>query len=335
MTDMPPFPAIRIEHLTVHFGDRLVLDIPELAIDRGRITVLFGPNGSGKSTLLHALAGLLVPSSGRIVPCDALDPLPDHTGIVLQRPVLFAGSVQTNVEYGLRCRGVPATDRALRVTRVLEWLGIDHKRHATRRKLSGGEIQRAAIARTLALEPRLLLLDEAFSHLDPEGSRVLSGVLLELREAGSTIVLATHDISGGLAIADRTVALESGRVQPHAALNAVRGVSVREHERWLFRIREGLDIEHTAAVEGRGIASIDASDITLSREIHESSARNRLRGTIISLREISGGVRVGIEIDAGVVFEAIVTVHSAREMSLGIGDTIVLTFKASSVRVSV
>lgn len=331
-----PLHQVNIRHLLVNYDERVVLDIPELGFVGGQITVLFGANGSGKTTLLHVMAGLIQPQSGTIVfDGKPLESIRHRIGIVLQRPVLFAGDVYTNIEYGLKCHGIPAKERKSRVTQALAMMRIETKRHATRRRLSGGEIQRVAIARTLALEPDLLLLDEVFTHLDQEGKKVLQSVLIELRDSGRTVILTSHDISGGLALADHTIILESGRLQPRAMLNAVQGISEFHDGHWIFRTQNGPDIEHITPVAGRGVASIAASDITLSRSFHESSARNRLTGTIISLSETGGIVRVGIELDGGCVFEALVTLASVQEMGLQLGNPIAMTFKASSVQIAI
>ena len=199
-------------------GERFVaLDRVRLTVHPGEIVALIGPNGSGKSTLLRVVAGLLRPDRG-----DALldgkpieEPSP-RIGLVFQEPRLLPWrSAEANVAYPLELAGVPPSERTARVQRVLAAVGLDRARTLLPRELSGGMRQRAALARTLALEPRVLLLDEPFSALDELTRERLNGELLALAaQTQMTLLVVTHSVQEAIFLSDRVIVLSPspGRV---------------------------------------------------------------------------------------------------------------------------
>ncbi len=177
-----------------------------------------GPNGAGKSTLVRLLAGLESPDSGRLLYKER-EIRPDDRELrraavaVLQRPYLWRGTVAQNVEYGLKIRRVGSAERARRVKRALEALGIAELEDAPVDTLSGGEAQRAALARALALEPEILFLDEPTADLDVTVRRQLLVDLERIvHRAAPSIVLITHEPGEAFALADRVAVIESGRI---------------------------------------------------------------------------------------------------------------------------
>ncbi len=213
-------PLLRVRGLVVRRGGAPVLDVEALDVARGALVVLVGPNGAGKSTLLLALAGLLPIVRGEI----ALEGMRVGTelgvaelrrriGMVFQEPLLLGRSVHENVALGLRLRGVPRLERRTRVDEWLARLGIAHlaKRSAT--KLSGGEAQRVSLARALAIEPDLLLLDEPFAALDGPARGQLRQEFRSLqRDLGRTVVLVTHELGEACALADLLGVMDAGRI---------------------------------------------------------------------------------------------------------------------------
>ena len=183
------------------FAARRLFDIERLVIEEGRSYVLTGPNGSGKTTLLRMLAGLEPVSAGTFLfrdsPAGFAPNYPEalRRAIVYvhQHPYLFHTSLRHNMEYGLKCRGVPGEERNRRAEEAIVWAGLAARRATPPAKLSGGEKQRAALARVRALTPDLILLDEPTSNLDKEGRAQTLALLAQLRDERRTVVVACHD----------------------------------------------------------------------------------------------------------------------------------------------
>lgn len=193
------------------YGDRTVLDIPHLTIERGEVFGIVGPSGAGKSTLLRLLALLESPTLGEVRlhldgrrVTDATATVEDRRqlAMVFQRPALLSRSVWQNVAYGLRLRGQQDGDR--QIENVLERVSLLDLAEARPRTLSGGEMQRVAVARTLVLEPRVLLLDEPTANLDPANVRIIENLIREQHEQyGATVILVTHNVFQARRLATR------------------------------------------------------------------------------------------------------------------------------------
>ncbi|MFQ5381428.1 MAG: ABC transporter ATP-binding protein, partial [Dehalococcoidia bacterium] len=206
---------------------RAALDNVSLAACAGEVVLLAGPSGSGKSTLLRSLTGLAPQFyGGRIagsVRVSGMDPtstparrMAEVAGLLFQEPETqtIGDSVEEDVAFGLEQRNEPQRVMAAKVGRCLELAGVAHLAARRVSTLSGGERQRVAIAAMLALEPRLLLLDEPSSQLDPDGEALLVGNLLDLRDrTGITLLVSEHRLHRWLPAADRVLAIESGRVR--------------------------------------------------------------------------------------------------------------------------
>lgn len=203
-------PLLEIRNLAVKRGRRLALTVEQLQLNKGEVLAIVGPNGAGKSTLLLTLARLLRPHAGEIkinghdVRGESDLAYRRRIALVLQDPLLFDMPVFDNVAAGLRFRGVGKKQVAAAVDRWLERLAIEPLRERRAVNLSGGEAQRVSLARALALEPQLLLLDEPFSALDPPTHRrLLSELSILLRETETTTVLITHDLQEAVQLGDR------------------------------------------------------------------------------------------------------------------------------------
>jgi ABC-type nitrate/sulfonate/bicarbonate transport system ATPase subunit len=202
--------------VSFHAGrdDRLVaLDGIDLAIEPGEIVALIGPNGSGKSTLLRVIAGLLAPDRGAVAIDGQAVTGPDpRVGLVFQEPRLLPWrTAAENVAYPLELAGMARGERSRRVADLLETVGLARAGAQLPSQLSGGMRQRAALARTLALEPRVLLLDEPFSALDELTRERLNLELLELAATTrTTMVVVTHSVQEAIFLADRVVVLSAG-----------------------------------------------------------------------------------------------------------------------------
>ena len=194
-------------------GETKALQDISFGVEEGEFVAIVGPSGCGKSTLLSIIAGLLSPEQGTIL---FKNPDKSHThprvGYMLQRDHLFEWrTVYRNVTLGLEIQRQLTPERLKHIDRLLEEYGLDKFRDKRPSELSGGMKQRAALIRTLALEPQLLLLDEPFSALDYQTRLMVSADICRLiREAGKTMIIITHDLSEAISLADRIIVL-SGR----------------------------------------------------------------------------------------------------------------------------
>jgi sulfate transport system ATP-binding protein len=211
--------AIALQRVTKRFGNYVALDNVSLAIASSSLTAVLGPSGSGKSTLLRVVAGLEQPDEGeiRILGEDAtgLPPQKRGVGFVFQHYAAFKHlTVRENVAFGLRIRKRPKDEIRTRVAELLALVQLDAFADRYPSQLSGGQRQRMALARALAVEPRVLLLDEPFGALDARVRKELRAWLRRLHEeVHVTTVLVTHDQEEAMEVADRIVVMNDGRIE--------------------------------------------------------------------------------------------------------------------------
>ena len=214
--------SLALARITHRYGGALAVDDVSLQVAPGELVALLGPSGCGKTTLLRIVAGLLRQTEGHVqVDGSAVDALPPNergAGIVFQNYALFPHmTVQQNVAYGLRARGTPATQIETTVERMLALVKMDALRARFPRELSGGQQQRVALARTLAVAPRVLLLDEPFAALDKNLRLDMQIEVKRIqRELAITTIMVTHDQEEALSMADRVAVMNAGRVEQFA-----------------------------------------------------------------------------------------------------------------------
>ena len=214
--------GIETRNVTKRYGDNLVLDDVSVVVPDGSLTALLGPSGGGKSTLLRVIAGLEAPDSGTVVIGDR--EVTDHppqrreVGFVFQHYAAFKHmTVADNVAFGLTVRRRPKAQVKVRVQELLELVGLAHLGKRYPSQLSGGQRQRMALARALAVEPRVLLLDEPFGALDARVRQELRAWLRRLHdEVHVTTIFVTHDQEEALEIAEQIVVINEGRVEQSA-----------------------------------------------------------------------------------------------------------------------
>ena len=217
-----PTPLVLLEKVNKSFGSLQVLHDIDLSVERGEVVVVIGPSGSGKSTLCRCVNRLEPIDSGRIeidgVPLPeegrALARLRADVGMVFQSFNLFAHkTVLGNVTLGpMKARKLGKVDAERRARELLDRVGIGDKAAAYPAELSGGQQQRAAIARALAMEPKLLLFDEPTSALDPEFIKEVLDVITELAADGMTMLVVTHEMGFARSVARRVVFMDQGRI---------------------------------------------------------------------------------------------------------------------------
>ena len=215
-------PVIELRHVEKHFGDLHVLKDVNLSVRKGEVVVIIGPSGSGKSTLCRTVNRLETIDSGEILIDGA--PLPQEgaelartraeLGMVFQQFNLFSHmSIMENVMLGpVEVLGVPKQEARNRAMELLARVGVAEQADKVPAQLSGGQQQRAAIARSLAMQPKAMMFDEPTSALDPEMINEVLDVMVELARGGMTMLVVTHEMNFARRVADRVVFMADGAI---------------------------------------------------------------------------------------------------------------------------
>lgn len=202
---------IRIKNLKKSFDKKRILDIKDLKLEKGEITGIIGANGAGKTTLLNIIAGLDTDYTGDIK-YDNLDlnrDLQKEISLVFQTPYLFKRSVYENIEYPLKIRKIDKEKRRELTLDIIERLEIKDLKDKFAHRLSGGESQKVALARSLIFKPRLLLLDEPTSNIDSDSIKIMEREILNFyRETHGTVIIVTHNNEQSKRLADNIVELK-------------------------------------------------------------------------------------------------------------------------------
>ena len=212
-TPPAPAPAISVHGVSKVFGTRRALDDISFDVPEGAFLSIFGPNGAGKTTLLRVLATLARPTSGQVL-LEGIDTKeePDQArallGLITHTPMVYPDlTAEENLLFYAEMYGVE--DPKARVDELLDAVGLAHRRHDTVRTFSRGMTQRVAIARALVHDPRIVLLDEPYSGLDPHAVDVFDGLLSDLRE-NRTFVMVSHDLEKGLDMCSHALVMARG-----------------------------------------------------------------------------------------------------------------------------
>ena len=210
-SDLP----LAFDDVSLSAGATTILDRISLTIGPGAPTLVVGPNGSGKTSLLRLCMGLLGPSRGVVTWGGRSDAGPGRRAILFQKPVMLRRSAAANIAYGLAHAGCPRGLRAGRTQELLDSVGLRDLASRPARRLSGGEQQRLALARALARQPEVLLLDEPTASLDPAATRFVEEIVLAAAQSGTKIVMASHDLGQVRRLAGDVVFLVRGGLVEH------------------------------------------------------------------------------------------------------------------------
>jgi tungstate transport system ATP-binding protein len=342
-------------------GERDILKNINIRVERGEVFALIGPTGAGKTTLLRLIDLIDMPTSGKIFFNGADVTVSEKVKLetrrrmafVLQKPIVFNMSVYDNIAYGLRWRGVGSRQIREKVDSILETVRLTEYKNRNARTLSGGEVQGVAIARAIAIEPEVLLLDEPTANLDPiSASRIEELIAGIIKRDAITVIMATHDMSQGQRLADRIGVLVDGEI---AQTGGSRDIFTSPKNREVAEFVGMENILDGVIVSNEGeLATIDVSstileaitdftageevsvcirpeDVTLALSKIPSSARNSLAGEVTWV--VSTGPLSRVELDCGFPLVVLVTKRSAEELGLKKGRQVYASFKAASIHV--
>ncbi len=210
-SDLP----VVFENVTILAGHSALLDDISVTFAGGNTTCLIGPNGAGKTTLLRAAMGLIPATRGHITWGGRDASPPDKRAIMFQRPVMLRRSAAANIFYALAAANAPRDAQQERVDDLLKLVGLQALADRPARRLSGGEQQRLALARTLARDPAILFLDEPTASLDPYATKAIEDIVRNVAARGVKVVMSTHDLGQAKRLAGDIVLLHRGRVIEH------------------------------------------------------------------------------------------------------------------------
>jgi tungstate transport system ATP-binding protein len=319
--------AYQLDNLHFLYGEKIALSLPYLTVSAGKVTALIGPNGCGKSTLLNLLAFMEAASTGKItffgeqVRPEQLFSYRKRVGFLPQKPYMLRGTVQDNLKLALKLHGTPKALWQKNIHEALERLDIAYLGLQQATHLSGGELQKSALARVLVTEPDILLLDEPFGYLDQASHQLLEQFI---KENQGTLVFSTHDRLQGLALADEVISLVAGAQIKSPLINLYHGCC-NNH---IFNTGK-IDIILTSDIASCRHVSIDPHEIVLSRQALISSIRNQFQGRVMTISEEMGKVRIAVA--AGELFQVLITYEALHDLELNLGDSVWVNFKSNSV----
>ena len=348
-------PLLVLKSLSKSWREFQIKDV-NLEVRKGEYFVVMGPTGAGKTLLLQLIAGIHYPDSGKIVLDDVdvtyLPPEKRSIGYVPQNYALFPHMfVKDNIGYGLRIRGYPK-DKVEEETRELSTkLGINHLLERRVSTLSGGEQQRVALARALIIKPKILLLDEPLSALDPETGEEIREYIKEIRKILKfTAIHVTHDFVEAVDLGDRMAIMFNGEIlqvgEPIEIINNPRNELIASFTgaKNLFKGKViarrgelaeidlgGVRIYAATRKLGEVMVAIRPENIIILLEKARISARNVLEGVIEDISEKPP--YVSLKVDAGLPFTIYLTRNALEDLNLRVGRRVYLAFKASAISV--
>jgi len=346
-----------LKNVTKVFDGTLALNDVNLKIREGEILGLLGPNGSGKTTLLKILALIEKPSKGEIYFCgrkvtdENIAQMRMESTMVFQKSIIFNTTVFNNVAYGLKIRKLAKNQIEKKVKEALKIVKLEGFEEKRAKKLSGGEQQRVALARALALNTKLLLLDEPTANLDPKNASIIEEITGEVnRELKTTIVMATHNMFQARKLPHRVALIIHGKIGEVGTTEEVFGslsktlasfadlentfsgtATITEDGTTLVDIGNNVQIETTVPRRGKVSIFISPKDIILSKRRFTSSARNVFNGRVVEIVDLGSVVR--LKVDVGKPLTVQITKRSFKDMKINLNTKIFLAFKASSVQI--
>jgi ABC-type Fe3+/spermidine/putrescine transport system ATPase subunit len=359
---------IQLDHVTKTYDKKLVLEDLSLEVNDKEILCLLGPNGSGKSTLLNLISGLIPQDSGNIYINNVLvsgvtnskkvnlKPSERKVGYVFQTISLFPHMrVEDNVAYGLKALHLPKDEVRKRTAQMLDFVELSEYARFYPDQLSGGQRQRTALARSLATEPKVLLLDEPVSAIDPQLKESFRLELRNyLRKLKITVIYVTHNLSEAFIMSDRIAVMGNGHIEQIGSGSEIFGkprstfvakfLGVNTFKGKALRTRDGLlEIEvngvcllaeAASTLEGKEVVvTLKTEDIFLSKKKPSTQDKlyNVFVGTIIEMTVMRSTAQISV--DVGFMLKARVQLRTLKNSALGVGDKVQVSFSPEALNV--
>ncbi|RPH34037.1 MAG: ABC transporter ATP-binding protein [Bacteroidales bacterium] len=346
---------LRVENISKKYGQFELNDIT-FQVDKGDYFMLLGPSGAGKSIILEVIAGLIKPDKGSVfiedIDITKLAIGSRSVGLVFQDLAVFPHlSVYDNIAFPLKRKGVKGQDLKSRVNGLAEEFSISHLIKRNPQNLSGGELQRVALARTLALKPKVLLLDEPLSSIDVQLRAGLKSLLRGINREGQTVIHVTHDYDEAISLGSHVAVVNGGRiVQTGTPVDVFQNPASEfvanfsgiknffkgsisdcsEHDLRCF-IANGVKIWlYTDEKSSYGYVSFPENSVSISSDNPNSSAINTFQGVIVDIFQQKHGFEVWVDI--GIRVAALITWESLERLNLRTGNKVWISVKANAVR---
>ncbi len=342
---------LELRHLTKTYGTTTAVDDVNLAVEAGELVAFLGPSGCGKTTTLRMVAGFIQPTAGEILVrgSDITDLKPNHRdmGMVFQSYALFPHmTVNRNVAFGLVARGMPSAEIAPKVGAALDLVGLTGFGERYPKQLSGGQQQRVALARVLALKPKLLLFDEPLSNLDAKLRVQMRHEIRQLqKEVGITSLFVTHDQEEAMTIADRIAVMNKGRIDQIGT-----PAEIYDHPRTRFVAdfigtsnlidgrmaggrfvsKSGLELPCSSPGPGNDLEAVLAVRPE-KVELADASAQDALSGTVTRVTKLGGLIEYAVTLASGETFLIHQQDRSGSEIRV-VGDGVALSWRPEDSR---
>ncbi|MFW9940325.1 MAG: ABC transporter ATP-binding protein [Candidatus Thorarchaeota archaeon] len=340
-----------------------VLSNISFSVNKGECFVIIGPNGSGKTTLLRILGLLEIPTQGEILykgkdisKISRKDQVSYRRNLsfVKQKPVVRNTSVFNNIAYGLRVRGMKYREYVEVVDDIIDFIGLRGMENKNARALSGGEMQRVAIAMNFVIEPEIYLLDEVSANLDPMNIKLLEEFIMKIKQdKEKTIIMSTHDPMEAIKYADRIAVLNNGQFtqvgipneiftapkDEFTALfvgyeNILTGIAKIDKNSGLTLIQvNDLTITASTQLEGEVKICIRPESIGIMKEPPKSTSyRNTFKGVVENIRDLGNTCHVIIKTNSE-KFLTTITEYSREKLDLENGTEVFINFKATDIKI--
>lgn len=341
---------IEVKNISKKYKNFAIRDITFTA-NKGDYVVLLGESGAGKSQILEIIAGLIIPDSGEVwlnnkdITREKIQQR--NVGMVFQDNTVFPHlTVKNNIAFPLKSRKTDTKLVKKRIDQLAEKTGIVHLLDRLPEKLSGGELQRVALARTLSIEPTCLLLDEPLASLDVLLRDGMRSLLREINNEGTTIIHVTHDFEEAMALADKVGIIHNGKIVqfglPKDVLHIPKSKFVANFtgiknfynavikSNYIIRLENKVEFKHTLEREkGTGFVMFKSENVAISKTKPDSSISNNFKGIVIDMIPTARGMEVIIDI--GIRVSALITQKSSEKYNLSKKSTVWVGIKAMSV----